>query len=187
MNKSIYYSNGTDIVKEHDIVRIKVGAFKGDLAIIVNVDRETKYITIKNIKNSMQFTFNVRSVEFCYHNTKAAAKAWYKQMEDCTAIYYNKYKSVKYIINNWFNDAILFNNITSVTLQKALDFKLICKKTNDALDWLDYWRDAFDVCIIYKDKAFCIDYLNKQSPGKYSDYIIDKICNLIKEYDNGDS
>lgn len=184
MNKSIYYPGTNNIVRENDIVRINIGICKNDLAIITIVDRPNKRVTIKNIKNSMQFTFNIRNVTFCYHNTKAAAKIWYEQMEKYTVIYYNRYKSAEYIINNWFIDIIIKNSITSITLQKLLNFDISSNNDKDNIDWLIYWEKAIDICISYKDYKFCVECLDKLYPGKYKENVINNLCQLINKYSN---
>lgn len=175
MNRSIYYTDNTDErVQENDIVRICKGVNKNDLALVVEVDRPAYKVTVMSIRNGSKLILSVSSVSFCYHNTKAATKAWLKQMKYNTKKFVEKYTDIKYIVDNWFNDYWVKNSVTGETLMKAVGCVV-----DKPLEWLIYWEQAIELSIVYRDYTFVRIYCNRLEKRHYSDYILDKLFHVL--------
>ena len=73
---SMKYRDNINGVHVYDVVRIERGYFKDKLAICTWVDFAKRELKLKVIDNGI--TLHKNSVDFCYHNTKTAAKQWFE-------------------------------------------------------------------------------------------------------------
>lgn len=158
----IRYPNTDEHIKVYDIVRVKFGVNKGMLAIVDYVDREKKELKCRIINTSMSFVFKPKAVEFCYHNTRASAKQWYKQMEAQTKLFLDKYKNINYIANNWFTDYYIVNNITAKTIYDSV-YGANKIKSDVKLDWLIDNQSTIELILTYYDLDFCYNVVSKEN------------------------
>ena len=185
MGKSIYYSNNQEPVQLYDIVRIKIGHWKDDLAIIDYVDRIKRIVKISNIRNGIKLILSVRNVEFCYHNTKAAAKQWYQQMNYNTEVFLGRYKDINYIANNWFVDKFVVNNITAETILKWLGHDTANYDKDDFIKWINNNKDIIDIVNVYPNADFCYKFIINYISVADRDMVY-KLHKLFNDVKNGD-
>lgn len=174
----LHYPNSTEHIKQYDIVRVKTGIDKGNLAIINFVDRPKKELHCSIINTGINHIFKITSVEFCYHNTRAAAKQWYNQMNNSAKEFIDKYSSINYIKHNWFTDYYMINNITARTIYNAIhDYTKL--SSDYKLNWLIKVKDQIDLILTYNDFKFCDTVLSRDDKS-YDKEVFVKLFNLLK-------
>lgn len=172
----MYYSDNVNTIHVYDVVRIKRGYFDGKLAIITYVNFENGKLNLTIIDYGIDMVLSKTSVEYCYHNTKAAAKQWFETIERNVAKQRDNWSNIKYIKDHWFTDLFSHNDVTINTIANIIDYYI--KDENHAIEWLEYWTDALNIIFYYPDVEFCIRYINKVIDDKhYSDDNIRRIHN----------
>lgn len=149
------YTNG-DIVRINDVVRILIpdNINNKTLAIVNKIDNNLIYCT--SIVNGLPLCFRIKNCELCYRNDKDSILYWRRIMDTNIENFINKYRDIKYIRNNWFNDPFVKNNITA----KFLLNKAKIKTLNDvqAQNILLEIEPILDIIIAYGDYEFCKKY-----------------------------
>lgn len=174
----ICYPNTTEHIKQYDIVRVKTGVDKGNLAIISFVDRRKAELHCSIINTGINYILKPSSVEFCYHNTRAAAKQWFNQMNNYAKEFISKYSSIDYIKQNWITDYYIVNNITAKTIYNAVhDYTKL--SSDYKLNWLIKIKDQIDLIITYNDFKFC-DIVLSRNKEDYDRELFIKLFNLLK-------
>lgn len=163
----MYYSDNVNTVHVYDVVRIKRGYFKDKLAICTYVNFDKKELNLTIIDYGVDVVLSKTSVEYCYHNTKAAAKQWFETIKRNVAKQKANWSNIKYIKDHW-NDLFARNTITARTIANIINYYI--KDDNHAIEWLEYWADALNIIFTYNDADFCVEYINKFVVDKhYSD------------------
>lgn len=149
------YNNG-DIVRINDIVRILIpdNINNKTLAIVNKID--TNLIHCISIVNGLSLCFRIKDCKLCYRNDKDSILYWRRIMDTNIENFINKYRDIKHIRNNWFNDPFVKNNITA----KILLNKAKIKTLNDvqAQNILLEIEPILDIIIAYGDYEFCKKY-----------------------------
>lgn len=114
------YSDNVNTAHAYDIVRIRTGIFTNKLAIVVKVNFKVKTLDMQIIDNSIKITLNKNVVDFCYHNTKSAAKQWFNIMKRKTIEYAKSWQNIKYIHEHW-NDVFHVNEYSIKVIADILD------------------------------------------------------------------
>lgn len=169
----MYYSDNVNTVHVYDVVRIKRGYFKDKLAVCTYVNFDKKELNLTIIDYGIDIVLSKTSVEYCYHNTKAAAKQWFETINHNMAKQKANWSNIEYIKDHW-NDLFARNTVTARTIAGIINYYI--KDDNHAIEWLEYWYDAITIIFTYNDVEFCIDYINKYITDKhYSDDNVRKI------------
>lgn len=170
----MYYSDNVNTIHVYDIVRIKRGYFKDKLAICTYVNFDSKVLNLTIIDYGIDIALCKVSVEYCYHNTKSAAKQWFEIIERNIDKQRTNWSNIKYIKDHWFTDMFARNDISAKTIANTIGFTIVNDKM--ALEWIEYWTDALNIIFYYPDVDFCIRYIDKTFTDKhYSVYNIEMI------------
>lgn len=173
------YPDNTNSVHVYDVVRIKRGYFKDKLAICTWVDFAKRELKLKVIDNGIDITLHKNSVDFCYHNTKTAAKQWFDVIEHNCAKNAKNWSDIKYIKEHW-NDLLAKNSYTARAIAKIAQ---IHRRDDDAyLEWLEYYHRCLDIIFAYPDIEFCgvlIKDLVRREYKEFRDDIVRKIHNAV--------
>lgn len=154
----MYYSDNVNTVHVYDVVRIKRGYFDNKLAICTYVNFDNGKLNLTIIDYGIDIVLSKTRVEYCYHNTKAAAKQWFETIEHNVAKQKANWSNIKYIKNHW-NNLFARNTITAKTIADIIDYYI--KDEDSAIEFIEYWADAINVIFAYDDVEFCVDYINK--------------------------
>jgi hypothetical protein len=173
------YSDNVNSVHVYDVVRIKRGYFKDKLAICVWVDFAKRELKLKIIDNGIDITLHKNSVDFCYHNTKTAAKQWFGVIEHNCAKNAKNWSDIKYIKEHW-NDLLAKNSYTARAIAKIAQ---IHRRDDDAyLEWLEYYCRCLDIIFGYPDIEFCdilIKDLARHECKEFREDIVRKIHSAV--------
>ena len=176
---SMKYRDNINGVHVYDVVRIGRGYFKNKLAICTWVDFAKRELKLKVIDNGIDITLHKNSVDFCYHNTKTAAKQWFEVIEHNCAKNAKNWSDIKYIKEHW-NDLLAKNSYTARAIAKIVE---VHRRNDDAyLEWLEYYRRPLDIMFAYDDFDFCcklIKDLETRESKHFRDDIIKKIYDAI--------
>ena len=152
---------------------IKYTPENGKIKIYVGFVYNDAYIKI--IDNGIDITLHKNSVDFCYHNTKTAAKQWFGVIEHNCAKNAKNWSDIKYIKEHW-NDLLAKNSYTARAIAKIAQ---IHRRDDDAyLEWLEYYHKPLDVIFAYPDVEFCdilIKDLARHECKDFRDDIVRKI------------
>lgn len=169
----MYYSDNVNTVHVYDVVRIKRGYFDSKLAIITYVNFENGKLNLTIIDYGIDIVLSKTSVEYCYHNTKAAAKQWFDTVKRNLEKQQANWSNIKYIKDHW-DDLFARNSITAKTIADIIGYYI--SDEDEGVKWINYWEDALNIIFAYPDADFCIDYINKCISDKhYSDDNIRRI------------
>lgn len=176
---SMKYRDNINGVHVYDVVRIGRGYFKDKLAICVWVDFAKRELKLKVIDNGIDITLHKNSVDFCYHNTKTAAKQWFEVIEYNCAKNTKNWSDIKYIKEHW-NDLLAKNSYTARAIAKIAQ---IHRRDDDAyLEWLEYYRRPLDIIFAYPDVKFCdilIKDLARHECKEFREDIVRKIHSAV--------
>jgi hypothetical protein len=173
----MYYSDNVNTVHVYDVVRITRGYFKDKLAICSYVNFKDKRLSLTVIDTGTQLILNKSSVEYCYHNTKTAARQWFDIIDKNIEKQRELWSNIKYIKDHW-NDPFSHNDIVAKTIADAIGYPI--HDENHALEWLEYWSDALNLIFAYPDADFCAKLIDINTKGaKYSKYVIKMIHNFV--------
>lgn len=173
------YSDNTNSVHVYDVVRIERGYFKDKLAICVWVDFAKRELKLKIIDNGIDIALHKNSVDFCYHNTKTAAKQWFDVIEHNCAKNAKNWSDIKYIKEHW-NDLLAKNSYTARAIAKIAEVHR--RNDDDYLEWLEYYNKPLDIIFAYDDFEFCkclIGNIEKIELVAFREDIIFKIYNAV--------
>lgn len=169
----MYYSDNVNTVHVYDVVRIKRGYFDGKLAVITYVNFDNGKLNLTIIDYGLEIVLSKTSIEYCYHNTKAAAKQWFDTIKRNLEKQRVNWSNIKYIKDNW-NDLFARNSITAKTIADIIGYYI--SNEDEGVNWIEYWADALNIIFAYPDADFCVDYINKYITDKhYSDDNVRKI------------
>lgn len=173
------YSDNVNSVHVYDVVRIKRDYFKDKLAICVWVDFLNRELKLKVIDNGIDITLHKNSVNFCYHNTKTAAKQWFDVIEHNCAKNAKNWSDIKYIKEHW-NDLLAKNSYTARAIAKIAE---VHRRDDYAyLEWFEYYHRCLDIIFAYPDIEFCcvlIKDLVRREYKEFRDDIVKKIHNAV--------
>lgn len=173
----MYYSDNVNTIHVYDVVRIKRGYFNNKLAVITHVNFDNGKLNLTIIDYGVDVVLSKSCVEYCYHNTKAAAKQWFEVIERNLAKQQANWSNIKYIKDYW-NDLFAHNSVTAKTIADIVGYYI--KDEDHAIEWLEYWDEGLNIIFTYPDVDFCIDFINKCVRDKhYSDDSIRKIHNAV--------
>lgn len=170
------YTNG-DIVCINDVVRILVpdNINNKTLAIVNKIDNNLIYCT--SIVNGLPLCFRIKDCELCYRNDKDSILYWRRIMDTNIENFINKYRDIKYIRDNWFNDPFVKNNITAKTILNRAKYPTINDK--QAQDILLYNESIIDIIIAYGDYNFCKKYCKAFIDVYINDEMFSKLFSAI--------
>lgn len=168
----MYYSDNVNTVHVYDVVRIKTGYFKDKLAVCTRVDFETRKLNLTIIDYGVDMVLSKSSVEYCYHNTKAAAKQWFDTIKRNVEKYKTNWCNIKYIKDHW-NDLFARNVITAATIANIIHY--VHYDENNAINWLEYWRPCLDIIFTNDNIEDCLKRIDKIEDKHYSEDNIRKI------------
>lgn len=174
---SMKYPDNTNSVHVYDVVRIKRGYFKDKLAICVWVDFKNKELKLKVIDNGVDITLHKNSIDFCYHNTKTAAKQWFDVIEHNCAKNAKNWSDIKYIREHW-TDIFAVNSYSARAIAKIAEVHR--RDDDEYLEWIEYFRGPLDVIFAHRDIESCnvlIKALAKREDKEFREDIIIKIHN----------
>lgn len=170
------YTTG-DIVHVNDIVRVQIpnSVHHKSLAIINKIDNNCLYCT--SIVNGMPLCFTVEECILCYRNDKDSILYWRRIIDTNVENFINKYRDIKYIRDNWFNDPFIKNNITAKTIFNKAKYRTLNDvQAQNELLWIE---PILDIIIAYGDYEFCKKYYKAYIDIKVSDEIFNNLFAAI--------
>ena len=156
----MYYSDNINTVHVYDVVRIKRGYFINRLAICTYVNFKTGHLNLTVIENGVQLILVKSSVEYCYHNTKAAAKQWFQTINYNVDKLRKLWSDIKYIAAHWY-EPLSHNDIAGKAIANIVNYNVNSEER--AIEFIEYWSDALNIIFAYPDVDFVlktIDMLN---------------------------
>lgn len=157
---SMKYRDNINGVHVYDVVRIGRGYFKDKLAICTWVDFLKRELKLKVIDNGIDITLHKNSVDFCYHNTKSAAKQWFQTIDYNVDKLRKLWSDIKYIKTHWY-EPLSHNDIAGRAIAKIVNYNVNSEER--AIEFIEYWSDALNIIFAYPDVDFVlktIDMLN---------------------------
>lgn len=172
----MYYSDNVNTIHVYDVVRIKKGYFKDKLAVCVHVNFETCKLNLTIIDYGVDIVLHKSSVEYCYHNTKAAAKQWFETIKYNMAKQKANWSNIDYIKDHW-DDLFACNSVAANTIANIIGYKF--DNENHAIEWIVYWESCLGIIFTYPDVEFCINLIYKIEDKHYSEDNIRKIHDKV--------
>lgn len=160
----MYYSDNVNTVHVYDVVRIKRGYFIDRLAICTYVNFKTRHLNLTVIENGVQLVLSKSSVEYCYHNTKAAAKQWFQAIDYNVDKLRKLWSDIKYIRIHWY-EPLSHNDIAGRAIAKIVNHHI--SNEDDAISFIEYWANALNIIFVYPDIDFCIKFIRKLERCNY--------------------
>lgn len=102
------------LVRLYDIVQPRTGYWKYKLAIITDI--VDNFIHCRIIENGMDMVYHIKNINFVNHNTKTAAKSYFKLCEKMKDSFIAKYSDIDYIRENFDTDKMIVNDIVAKTI-----------------------------------------------------------------------
>lgn len=160
----MYYSDNINTVHVYDVVRIKRGYFTNRLAICTYVNFKTGHLNLIVIENGVQLILIKSSVEYCYHNTKAAAKQWFQTIDYNVDKLRKLWSDIKYIKAHWY-EPLSHNDIAGRAIAKIVSHPITSE--DRAIEFIEYWSDALNVIFTYPDVDFVLKTIGRLNIKKY--------------------
>lgn len=171
------YTTG-DIVRINDIVRVhNVNTQVNKTLAIVSKLYADNIIECISIVNGLPLAIDIIQCDLCYRNDKDSIVYWRRIMDTNVENFIAKYRNIKYIRDNWFNDIFVKNNITAKTILNAAKYPTINDK--QAQDLLLFVEPVIDIIIAYGDYNFCKKYYKAYIDIKIHDDLFDKLFAAI--------
>ena len=142
------------VVKLYDIVQLRVGYWKGKIAIVTQTKSDNKYVHIRLIENGMDMLHRIKDVVFVNHNTKTAAKSYFELCEKMRTKFVAKYQDLEYIRNNWDTDELMINDITARTICQGADIYITNSETQyptKSLAWISDYKNLISAILRIPD------------------------------------
>ena len=149
------YNNG-EIIRVNDVIRVHLKDNINDnkLAIINRI--KDNFLYCESIANGLPLIIAYNECELCYRNDKDTIFYWRRIIDTNVSNFIAKYKDIKHIRNNWFNDPFVKNNITAKTLLNKAKIKTLNEV--QAQNILLEIEPIIDIIVAYGDYEFCKKY-----------------------------